>query len=92
AVVEAATTPRQRTLRATLATLPALARAARLRPPATLVVGPVVALSQAAETDPDLGADPEPVPARAAPRQRRSGISSRSDPIVGPSQGSSSGR
>ncbi len=40
------TTPRQRTLRATLATLPEVARTARLRPPAVLVVGEVAALAE----------------------------------------------
>jgi uroporphyrin-III C-methyltransferase len=49
AVVASATTPRQRTVLGTLAELPALARAAGIAPPATLVVGEVVAV--AAELD-----------------------------------------
>jgi uroporphyrin-III C-methyltransferase len=44
ALVEAATTPRQRTLTAPLATLPATARAHAARSPSTLIVGDVVNL------------------------------------------------
>jgi len=79
AAVEAATTPAERTVVGTLATLPDLARAARLRPPATLVVGAVVALAE------------ETAALRTA-QAPSSGISSGSAPIVGPCQGSSSGR
>jgi len=43
AIVERGTTSRQRTVRATLATLPLHARAAGIRPPAVLVIGPTVA-------------------------------------------------
>jgi uroporphyrin-III C-methyltransferase len=78
-VVEAATTPRQRTLLGTLGTLPGLARAARLRPPATLVVGGVVGLA-------------EELAALQAAQAPSSASSSPSEPIVGPSHGSSSGR
>lgn len=42
AIVEAGTLPRQRTVEGTLATLPALAAAARVAPPALVVVGAVV--------------------------------------------------
>jgi uroporphyrin-III C-methyltransferase len=78
AAVEAATTPAERTVVGTLATLPDLARAARLGAPATLVVGAVVALAG------------EVAGLRA--QASRSGSSSANEPIVGPSQGSSSGR
>lgn len=44
AIVQWATTPDQRTVVATLVTLPDLAHAAAIGPPATVVVGPVVAL------------------------------------------------
>jgi uroporphyrin-III C-methyltransferase len=45
AIVQWAGTPEQRTVTATLAELPALAREVRIGPPATLVVGPVVMLA-----------------------------------------------
>jgi uroporphyrinogen III methyltransferase/synthase len=48
AIVQWAATPEQRTLVGTLDDLPSLAAAARIGPPATLVVGPVVALGSAA--------------------------------------------
>jgi uroporphyrin-III C-methyltransferase len=44
AVIERATTPDQRVVQATVATLPHLAQAARVKPPALIVVGEVVAL------------------------------------------------
>jgi len=47
AVVEEAGTPRQRTIIATLATLPRIARLAGVGPPATLVIGDVVAIAGA---------------------------------------------
>lgn len=53
AVVERATTSRQRMLRATLLTLPALAKERKVTPPALIVVGDVVRLSR------ELG--PEPI-------------------------------
>ena len=45
AIVERATTPQQRVLRAELAALPALATAQQVRPPALIVIGNVVALN-----------------------------------------------
>ena len=57
AIVQWAATPEQRTVRGTLDELPTLAAAARIGPPATLVVGAVVALHTApapAETPPVL--------------------------------------
>lgn len=45
AIVERATTPQQRVLRAELAALPALATAQQVRPPALIVIGKVVALN-----------------------------------------------
>jgi siroheme synthase len=47
AIVQWAATPEQRTIVGTLDDLPALAAAARIGPPATLVVGAVVALGPA---------------------------------------------
>jgi uroporphyrinogen III methyltransferase/synthase len=44
AIIQAGTTSRQKTVTGTLQTLPNLARKAKLKPPATVVVGPVVAL------------------------------------------------
>ncbi len=44
AVIERATTPAQRVVEATVATLPARAEATRVKPPALIVVGEVVAL------------------------------------------------
>jgi uroporphyrin-III C-methyltransferase len=46
AVVQAASTPRQRTIVATLGTIVGAARQAQVEPPATLVVGPTVGLSE----------------------------------------------
>jgi uroporphyrin-III C-methyltransferase len=46
AIVQAASTPRQRTIVATLGTILEAARRARIEPPATLVVGPTVRLSE----------------------------------------------
>jgi siroheme synthase len=46
AVVQAASTPRQRTIVGTLSTIVDAARQARVEPPATLVVGPTVRLSR----------------------------------------------
>jgi uroporphyrin-III C-methyltransferase len=58
AIVQWATTPDQRSAAGTLGTLPALASAASIGPPATLVVGDVVAVSAHAEA---------PTPAARAP-------------------------
>lgn len=44
AIVQRGTTPEQRTITGTLATLPALATAAQLRPPTLIIVGEVVTL------------------------------------------------
>lgn len=46
AIVQQGTTPRQRTLTGTLATLPALAEEARLKPPTLIIVGEVVKLRE----------------------------------------------
>ena len=46
AIVQQGTTPRQRTITATLATLPDLAAAAKLRPPTLIIVGKVVTLHE----------------------------------------------
>jgi uroporphyrin-III C-methyltransferase len=46
AVVQAASTERQRTITATLATIAKAARRARVAPPATLVIGPTVAFAK----------------------------------------------
>jgi uroporphyrin-III C-methyltransferase/precorrin-2 dehydrogenase/sirohydrochlorin ferrochelatase len=46
AVIERATTPEQRVVIGTLATLPELARAADVKPPALIIVGEVVALRE----------------------------------------------
>ena len=57
AIVQWAATPEQRTVMGTLDDLPTLAAAARIGPPATLVVGAVVALHSApasVETPPVL--------------------------------------
>ncbi len=65
AVISRATTPRQRVLETTLGRVVAEARAARLQPPALVVVGPVVACRSALDW---LGAlegralEPEPLP------------------------------
>ena len=82
AIVQWAATPEQRTVIGTLETLPALAREARIGPPATLVVGAVAALGRelawvrgAAGSDAqasgalpiDTGAAADPAPPTAAP-------------------------
>jgi uroporphyrin-III C-methyltransferase len=81
AIVQWAATPEQRTVIGTLETLPALARGARIGPPATLIVGAVAALGRelawvrgAAGNDaPSIGVPPtesgaaDPAPATAAP-------------------------
>ena len=46
AIVQAATTPRQRTIVATLGTILEAARQAQVEPPATLVIGPTVGLAE----------------------------------------------
>jgi uroporphyrin-III C-methyltransferase len=46
AVVQAASTPRQRTITATLGTILEAARQAQVEPPATLVIGPTVRLAE----------------------------------------------
>jgi uroporphyrin-III C-methyltransferase/precorrin-2 dehydrogenase/sirohydrochlorin ferrochelatase len=46
AVIERATTPEQRVVVGTLATLPELAREAGVKPPALIIVGEVVALRE----------------------------------------------
>lgn len=46
AIVQQGTTPQQRVVTATLATLPALAEAARLKPPTLIIVGQVVSLRE----------------------------------------------
>ncbi len=46
AIVQQGTTPRQRTITGTLATLPALAEEARLKPPTLIIVGEVVKLRE----------------------------------------------
>ena len=77
AVVQEATTARERRVVGTLDTLPGLAREAGIGPPATLVVGEVAALATAL--------DP-PQPASSSPR------TSGREPTEGPSHASSSGR
>jgi uroporphyrin-III C-methyltransferase len=52
AVVERATTPRQRVLRASLATLPQLAQAQEVRAPALIVIGEVVRLGEELSPEP----------------------------------------
>jgi uroporphyrin-III C-methyltransferase/precorrin-2 dehydrogenase/sirohydrochlorin ferrochelatase len=51
ALVEWATTPRQRTLAAPLGDIARLARVAEVRPPAVLVVGPTAALASSASAN-----------------------------------------
>jgi uroporphyrin-III C-methyltransferase len=63
ALVMWATTPEERTVIGTLTDLPALAAAASLGPPATLIVGEVAAIPQQAAELAGLG-----VPAQAAPK------------------------
>lgn len=46
AIVQQGTTPRQRTVKGTLATLPALAEQAHLKPPTLIIVGEVVKLQE----------------------------------------------
>lgn len=77
AVVQDATTPQERRVVGTLATLPRLAEAAGMGPPATLVVGEVAALAAALS--------PPQSPSISA-------STSGSEPTEGPSQASSSGR
>jgi siroheme synthase len=62
AVIERATTDRQRVVTATLATLPAQAAAAGVQPPALIVVGEVVKLRASLDW---LAAQPQPVLAAA---------------------------
>jgi uroporphyrin-III C-methyltransferase/precorrin-2 dehydrogenase/sirohydrochlorin ferrochelatase len=50
AVIERATTPRQRVITGTVGTLPAIAAAERVKPPALIVVGEVVSLRTVLET------------------------------------------
>ena len=72
AVVEWATTREQRSIVATLSTLPDIATAERLRPPATLVVGKVVALSaEIAWFEPGREDEPNAQPARTSVRAGR---------------------
>jgi uroporphyrin-III C-methyltransferase/precorrin-2 dehydrogenase/sirohydrochlorin ferrochelatase len=52
AVIEQATTARQRTVVATLGTLPSMARAQGIAPPATLVIGEVVRMADGLGTSP----------------------------------------
>lgn len=67
AVVSWATTPRQRTVIGTLAGLPALARAAGIEAPATLVVGEVVGVAAELEALAALGERSPAARALAAP-------------------------
>jgi len=46
AIIQQGTTPRQRTVAGTLATLPALAEAAKLKAPTLIIVGEVVKLHE----------------------------------------------
>ena len=71
AVVESATSPRQRTVIATLGDLAAKASASQIRPPATLIVGEVVSLAQGlAWFDPQSDTEAEPAAIRAGPPER----------------------
>lgn len=49
AIIEAATTPRERRIVGSLATLPAIAAAAQVQPPALIVVGEVIRVAQGLE-------------------------------------------
>jgi uroporphyrin-III C-methyltransferase len=62
AIVQWASTPEQRSVIGTLSSLPGLARAARIGPPATLIVGAVAALGRelAWVADPGITAAPAP--------------------------------
>ncbi|MFO1361844.1 MAG: uroporphyrinogen-III C-methyltransferase [Burkholderiales bacterium] len=63
AVIERATTPRQRVVAGTVATLPAVARAQAVKPPALIVIGAVVGVRDALAA----AADPAAAAARATP-------------------------
>jgi uroporphyrin-III C-methyltransferase len=66
AIVQWATTDEQRTASGTLTSLPALARAASIGPPATLVVGEVVAVGARADALADSASDRDLVRATGA--------------------------
>jgi uroporphyrin-III C-methyltransferase len=70
AVVESATSERQRTLTATLGELAERASVQRIRPPATLIVGEVAALAERlAWFDPRPSTEAEPAAIRAGPER-----------------------
>jgi uroporphyrin-III C-methyltransferase len=58
ALIASATTPRERVVRGTVATIAAIARAARLEPPMTLVIGDVVSAAPAAPREPASASGP----------------------------------
>jgi uroporphyrin-III C-methyltransferase len=76
ALIERGTTEEQRVLTGTVATLPAVAATHELRSPAITIIGEVVALRAAADTDTEasapstLGANTEPAHAETASRPR----------------------
>jgi siroheme synthase len=72
AIVEWATTSRQRSVTSTLADLPAIAAAAEIGPPATLVVGPVVGLATTLDW---FTGDPADAPVRELARSQAHRVS-----------------
>lgn len=65
AIIEAATTPRERRIVGSLATLPAIAKAARVQPPALIVVGEVIRVAQGLEAmRPFANVAPRSIPER----------------------------